>query len=326
MLLDVEDLVTKFPIKRGDIYAVNGVSFSIEKGRTLAVVGESGSGKSVTALSVMRLISKPGVIESGRIMFKGENLLTLPNAKMQALRGDSISMIFQEPMTSLNPVYTIKFQITETILRHTGSSKSAAAERAVEMLKLVGIPSPEKRINNYPHEMSGGMRQRVMIAMALACGPELLIADEPTTALDVTIQAQIMDLLYRLRERYNMGMMLITHDLGVVAEAADDVAVMYCGRIVERAPVRELFKNPLHPYTSGLINSIPRLDQNVKRLPMIRGMVPNPLRMPPGCAFSARCDSALPVCSERAPGMSALTGGHEVSCHLYNDDKIIKEA
>jgi len=317
MLLSVENLVTKFPIKRGDIYAVNDVSFHIEKGRTLAVVGESGSGKSVTALSVMRLIAQPGRIESGKIFLKDENLLRLSNAKMQSLRGNEVSMIFQEPMTSLNPVYKIKFQITETIHRHMDISRSAAADRAVEMLKLVGIPSPEKRVNNFPHEMSGGMRQRVMIAIALSCDPDLLIADEPTTALDVTIQAQIMDLLYRMRERYNMGMMLITHDLGVVAEAADDVAVMYCGKIVERAPVRELFRNPMHPYTAGLIDSIPRMDQNVKRLRMIRGMAPNPLMMPPGCPFSTRCDSRMPECGEHGPGVTAAAGGHEVSCFLY---------
>ena len=317
MLLSVENLVTKFPIKRGDIYAVNDVSFHIEKGRTLAVVGESGSGKSVTALSVMRLIAQPGRIESGKIFLKDEDLLRLSNAKMQSLRGNEVSMIFQEPMTSLNPVYTVKFQISEAVRRHMDVSRAAAEEKALEMLKLVGIPSPEKRLNNYPHEMSGGMRQRVMIAMALACDPDMLIADEPTTALDVTIQAQIIDLLYKLRERYNMGMILITHDLGIVAEVADDVVVMYCGRIVERAPVRELFKKSMHPYTVGLINSIPRMDRDAARLPMIRGMAPNPLMMPPGCLFSSRCDSCMPICRQREPDAAIVSDRHEVSCHLH---------
>jgi len=319
MLLQVKNLAVTFRLKRGDVYAVSGASFSIEKGRTLAVVGESGSGKSVTALSVMRLIPAPGKIVSGEILFNGVNLPELPNAKMQSIRGNELSMIFQEPMTSLNPVYTVQFQIMEAIRRHSDLSRQAAAERVLDMLRLVGIPSPEKRLNNYPHEMSGGMRQRVMIAMALSCDPDLLIADEPTTALDVTIQAQIIDLLYKLRERYNMGMILITHDLGIVAEVADDVVVMYCGKIVERAPVKELFKRPMHPYTVGLINSIPRLDQDIPRLPMIRGMAPNPLMLPPGCLFSARCARCSPVCRQREPGATAHPGGHEVSCHLYGD-------
>ena len=317
MLLQVKNLAVKFRLKRGEIYAVNGASFSVDKGRTLAIVGESGSGKSVTALSVMRLVPSPGGIESGEIVFNGKNLLELPDAKMQAIRGNELSMIFQEPMTSLNPVYTIEFQISEAIRRHSDISRQAAAEKVLDMLRLVGIPSPEKRMKSYPHEMSGGMRQRVMIAMALSCDPDMLIADEPTTALDVTIQAQIIDLLYKLRERYNMGMILITHDLGIVAEVADDVVVMYCGKIVERAPVRELFKNPMHPYTAGLIGSIPRMDQDLARLPMIRGMAPNPLMMPPGCPFSSRCEHCMPVCLLREPGASAFPGEHEVSCHLH---------
>jgi len=322
MLLQVRNLAVKFKLKRGDIKAVDDASLDVEKGRTLAIVGESGSGKSVTALSAMRLVPYPGRIESGEILFDGKNLLDLSSVKMQAIRGNDLSMIFQEPMTSLNPVYTIKFQITESIRRHMDLSKAAAEERALDMLRLVGIPAPERRIDSYPHEMSGGMRQRVMIAMALSCDPRLLIADEPTTALDATIQAQIIDLLYKLRERYEMGMILITHDLGIVAEIADDVAVMYCGVIVERAPVRELFKNTMHPYTIGLIKSIPRLDQDAARLPIIRGMAPNPLTMPPGCPFSPRCGHCMPVCKESKPQTCAGSNGHEVNCHLHNAGRI----
>ena len=247
MLLEVKDLETEFKVKRGTVKAVNGVSFEVDKGEILAVVGESGSGKSVTSLSVMGLIRDPGRVAGGEILFNGENLLKKSTKEMQAVRGDKISMIFQEPMTSLNPVYRVKDQIMETILTHTTMNKKEALKRAIEMLDLVGIPAPEQRVNDYPHQMSGGMRQRVMIAMALACDPELLIADEPTTALDVTIQAQILDLINRLREKLGMAVLLITHDLGVVAETADKVVVMYCGRVVEQATVEQLFTKPLHP-------------------------------------------------------------------------------
>jgi len=319
MLLDVQNLSTVFPLKRGMVHAVDDVSFSIEKGESLAIVGESGSGKSVTSLSVMGLISKPGRVESGCILYKDkEDLRTATKERMRQLRGNEISMIFQEPMTSLNPVYTIRFQLVEAIRTHLGLSKNEAADRAVEMLELAGIPSARKRMENYPHELSGGMRQRVMIAMALSCNPELLIADEPTTALDVTIQAQIMDLLSELRSRLGMSLILITHDMGIVAEASERVAVMYCGKVVEEAGVRELFRKPLHPYTVGLLASIPRMDRLVKRLTIIPGVAPDPLNLPSGCPFYDRCGERLPVCLEEMPGITR-DGEHAVRCfHRQN--------
>lgn len=259
MLLDVKNLSTEFYVKRGTVKAVNDVSFSVNKGEILAIVGESGSGKSVTSLSVMGLVRDPGKVTGGEILFNGKDLKNVSPKEMRSIRGDKISMIFQEPMTSLNPVQRIGDQICESILTHTDMNKKEALERAIEMLKVVGIPSPEQRVKDYPHQMSGGMRQRVMIAMGLCCNPELLIADEPTTALDVTIQAQILDLIKRLRDDIGMAVILITHDLGVVAETADRVVVMYCGRVVEQADVKDLFKDPKHPYTKGLIESIPRI-------------------------------------------------------------------
>ncbi len=320
MLLEVNNLKTEFQLKKGIVRAVDNVSFEIDKGEILAIVGESGSGKSVTSLSIMGLLQEPGRVAGGEILYNGEDLLQKSKKEMQAIRGDKISMIFQEPMTSLNPVYKIKDQIMESIMTHMDISKKEAYQRAVEMLNIVGIPSPEERANDYPHQMSGGMRQRVMIAMALSCNPELLIADEPTTALDVTIQAQILELLYQMREKFNMAVLLITHDLGVVAEAADRVVVMYCGKVVEQAEVKALFKNPMHPYTLGLLKSIPRLDDNgEERLYMIRGMVPNPLNMPKGCPFSDRCDKCMERCTRHMPALTEHDG-HKVRCFLYSDE------
>lgn len=320
MLLEVKNLKTEFKLKNGVVNAVDDISFSIDKGKILAIVGESGSGKSVTSLSIMGLLQDPGRVAGGEILFKGQDLLKMGKAEMRAVRGDQISMIFQEPMTSLNPVYRIKDQIMESIMTHMKVSKKEALKRTIEMLEIVGIPSAEKRANDYPHQMSGGMRQRVMIAMALIGNPELLIADEPTTALDVTIQAQILDLLYHMREKFNMAVMLITHDLGVVSEAADHVIVMYCGKIVEEADVRSLFENPLHPYTLGLLRSIPRIeDESDEPLYMIKGIVPNPLNMPDGCPFSDRCDRCMDRCRKEMPQLIEKDG-HKVRCFLYENE------
>ena len=324
MLIEVKDLVTEFKGKHGTVAAVNGVSFHVNEGEFLAVVGESGSGKSVTSLSIMGLLQGNGRVAQGEILYKGEDLLKKSEAEMQAIRGDKISMIFQEPMTSLNPVYRVKDQIMESIMTHSKVSKKEALERTIEMLRIVGIPSPEERAENYPHQMSGGMRQRVMIAMALACDPELLIADEPTTALDVTIQAQILDLLNNLRKKMNMSVMLITHDLGVVAEAADRVIVMYCGQVVESADVKSLFAQPMHPYTLGLLKSIPRLDdESNEPLYMIKGMVPNPLHMPQGCPFSDRCERCMEICKNKKPELRPV-GDHLVRCFLYENEEAAK--
>ena len=318
MLLEVKNLKTQFQMKKGIVKAVDDVSFSIHAGEVLAVVGESGSGKSVTSLSIMGLLQSPGRIAGGEILFKGEDLLKKSRKQMQEIRGNEISMIFQEPMTSLNPVYRIKDQLAESIMLHMKLKKKEAYERAVEMLELVGIPSARERANDYPHQMSGGMRQRVMIAMALSCNPELLIADEPTTALDVTIQAQILDLLNLMREKFHMAVMLITHDLGVVSETADRVIVMYCGKIMEEAAVDDIFRHPMHPYTVGLIRSIPSLDDDQdESLYMIRGMVPNPMNMPKGCPFSDRCDRCMERCKEEMPELREREDGHKVRCFLY---------
>ncbi|MDR1253415.1 MAG: ABC transporter ATP-binding protein [Oscillospiraceae bacterium] len=318
MLLEVKNLKTEFIMKKGTVKAVNDISFNLNKGETLAIVGESGSGKSVTSLSIMGLLQKPGEVTGGEILFKGENLLKKSISELRKIRGDQLSMIFQEPMTSLNPVYRIKDQLLESIKIHMHLPKEKALERALEVLNLVGIPSAEKRMNDFPHQMSGGMRQRVMIAMALSCHPELLIADEPTTALDVTIQAQILDLLQDLQEKLHMSILLITHDLGVVAETADKVAVMYCGKIVEEAAVKDLFSTPRHPYTIGLLESIPKLDENRKRLYMIRGMVPNPMDMPLGCAFSDRCEHCVDKCRSKVPALMDV-GNQKVRCFLFGD-------
>ena len=321
MLLEVKNLKTDFKLKNGVVHAVDDMSFTLDKGEILAIVGESGSGKSVTSLSIMGLLQEPGEVVGGDILYKGESLFKKSEKELQKIRGDQISMIFQEPMTSLNPVYRIGDQISESIMTHMKLSKKEARARTIEMLKTVGIPSPEERAHDYPHQMSGGMRQRVMIAMALSCNPELLIADEPTTALDVTIQAQILDLIYGLREKFNMAVLLITHDLGVVAEAADRVIVMYCGKIMESADVKSLFAKPMHPYTLGLLNSIPRIDdESGERLYMIQGMVPNPLHMPEGCPFSDRCDKCMERCKKEMPALTPVDG-HLVRCFLYEQGK-----
>ncbi len=321
-LLEVSNLKTEFKVKRGIVKAVNNVSFSVNKGEILAIVGESGSGKSVTSLSVMGLIKTPGKVTDGKIVFNGDDLSKKTPKEMRAIRGDKISMIFQEPMTSLNPVQKIGDQICESILTHTNMNKKKAMEHAIEMLRLVGIPSPEQRVKDYPHQMSGGMRQRVMIAMALCCNPQLLIADEPTTALDVTIQAQILDLINRLRKELGMAVILITHDLGVVAETADKVIVMYCGRVVEQADVKELFKAPKHPYTKGLIESIPKLSDDRERLYMIKGMVPDTTKLPAGCAFADRCECCTEKCRQKLPALIDLPdgSGRKVRCFLYSDE------
>jgi len=314
-LLEVRDLKTWFTSDYGEFRAVDGVSFILEAGRTLGIVGESGCGKSVTALSVMGLVPQPpGRIAGGEILFDGVDLLRLSSDAMRELRGDRIAMIFQEPMTSLNPVFTIGEQIAEGILRHRAMSREAAKARALEMLRRVRIPSPERRYDDYPHRLSGGMRQRVMIAMALACGPKLLIADEPTTALDVTIQAQILDLMRTLRDETGTAIVLITHDLGVIAELADDVAVMYAGRIVEHASVAALFAQPQHPYTIGLLGSIPKLHLEQDRLAAIEGQVPNPLNPVTGCAFHPRCPFADDSCRQAVPVLADVGAGHRAAC------------
>lgn len=320
-ILEIKDLRTSFFTKEMEVKAVDGVSFAIPKGKILGVVGESGSGKSITSLSILRLIDEPGKIVGGEILFKGENLLDKTEAEMRKIRGKEISMIFQEPMTSLNPTFTIGQQIGEAYKIHEGLNKKEAKERSIEMLRLVGIPSPEKRVNQYPHELSGGMRQRVMIAMALACNPELLIADEPTTALDVTIQAQILDLMKDLQNKFGMGVMLITHDLGVVAETCDYVAVMYCGKVVEYADVKTLFTNPKHPYTVGLMKSIPKYDEDIEGdLPVIKGNVPSPAEMPTGCRFSPRCPFATDLCRNKLPELETDDHGNQIRCWIYTDE------
>ncbi|HSO33280.1 MAG TPA: ABC transporter ATP-binding protein [Labilithrix sp.] len=353
-LLRVRDLVTTFRTEQGLLRAVDEVSFDVAEGATLGIVGESGCGKSVTALSILRLIPYPqGVIEEGRIELRGRDLVGLSERQMQDVRGNEISMIFQEPMTSLNPVYSVGWQIVEAIRLHQKKSRKEAKERAIEMLRLVGIPSPETNVDAYPHQLSGGMRQRVMIAMALACEPSLLIADEPTTALDVTIQAQILELLAKLKEQLGMGVVLITHDLGVVAEVCSDVAVMYAGRIVEIAKVESLFAHPRHPYTRGLLRSLPTFDKAAlaepasaardsmlageppplapgeakpkrPRLPTIEGLVPDLLALPPGCRFADRCPMVIPACREAEPDLLPVEAegndpGHLSRCIRAND-------
>ncbi|SRR6266540_818344 len=321
-LLEVKNLQTQFPTRAGLVRAVDGVSFSINRGELLGLVGESGCGKSITALSVMRLIAPPGRIVGGEIKFAGKDLLALSDSEMRAIRGDDIAMIFQDPMTSLNPVFTVGEQIMEALLLHRKLSRTQARTAAVEAMKEVAIPDPSRRISDYPHQLSGGMRQRVMIAMALACNPKLLIADEPTTALDVTIQAQILELLNELRRTRELAVLLITHDLGVVAEVADRVAVMYTGRIVEESSVAELFSRPKHPYTEGLLRSVPKLTAadvaKAQRLETIEGVVPNPTELPTGCHFAPRCHYRLPRCSEEEIPLYELEGGVKVRCVLFD--------
>ena len=320
VLLRIEGLQTHFFTEAGTVRAVDGVSLMVPKGETLGIVGESGCGKSVTALSVLRLIpNPPGKIVAGNIFLDGRDLLKLPEDEMRKVRGASISMIFQEPMTSLNPVFTVGDQIAEGIRLHQRLSKRESWNKAIEMLRLVRIPDPDRRVKEYPHQMSGGMRQRVMIAMALSCNPQLLIADEPTTALDVTIQAQILELLSQLKSELGMAVMLITHDLGVVADTAARVAVMYAGRVVEEAPVMELFANPKHPYTQGLLSSIPRIEKSERRprLQAIPGMVPDMLELPKGCKFQARCSKVFEPCSGEEPQLKEVAPNHRVRCYLY---------
>ncbi|MGI4778267.1 MAG: ABC transporter ATP-binding protein [Janthinobacterium lividum] len=314
-LLEVRDLRTHFMTDDGEFPAVDGIGFSLEAGRTLAIVGESGCGKSVTSLSIMGLVpNPPGRIRGGSIRFEGRELVGLPEREMQDLRGNGMAMIFQEPMSSLNPVFTIGEQIVEGLMRHREISRAEAGERAIAMLRKVRIPAPEQRFHEHPHKLSGGMRQRAMIAMALACEPRLLIADEPTTALDVTIQAQILALMRELQQESGTAVILITHDLGVVAEVADEVVVMYAGRIVEQAPVQALFDAPQHPYTIGLLGSIPRLDGERERLSSIEGQVPSPLRRPPGCSFADRCPFADAQCRAAVPDLREVGSQHFSAC------------
>ena len=330
-ILQVDDLQTHFFTAVGTVRAVDGVSYDLKSGETLGVVGESGCGKSVSALSILRLVANPpGRIVGGAIRFEGKNLLELSEPEMERIRGNEISMIFQEPMTSLNPLFTIGRQVSEAIALHQGLSRKEAMDRAVEMLRRVYIPEPERRVHAYPHQMSGGMRQRVMIAMALSCNPKVLIADEPTTALDVTIQAQILDLMRELHETFGTAIILITHDMGVVAENADRVVVMYAGRKVEEASARELFDNPGHPYTRGLLGSIPQLDVAARktrtrpRLAEIKGMVPSLFRLPPGCSFAPRCAFATDQCTRVVPPLAEHKPGHHVAC--WHADKLLAGA
>jgi len=319
-LLEVKNLRTTFFGADGPVHAVDNVSFNVRKGEALALVGESGCGKSVTAMSIMRLVAPPGKITAGQVRFKGRNLAELSERDMRHVRGNDIAMVFQEPMTSLNPVFKIGAQVAEAIRVHRKVSRKEARQRAGEMLELVSIPDPIKRLDDYPHQLSGGMRQRVMIAMALSCAPELLIADEPTTALDVTIQAQIMELLASLQKRLGLAILLITHDLGVVAEFCERVIVMYTGRVVEESPVRELFANPAHPYTRGLLKSLPSVAGGETRLPTIKGMVPSIASLPPGCKFNPRCPDVMPICLGNEPARMIVGPGHDARCYLHGDE------
>jgi peptide/nickel transport system ATP-binding protein len=320
-LLEIKGLKTHFFTEEGVVRAVDGIDLHIDKGETLGVVGESGCGKTVTALSILRLIPMPpGKIVEGQMLYEGRDLVTLPPGQMRRIRGKEISMVFQEPMTSLNPVFTIGEQIAEAVRLHEGLGRRAAMDKTVEMLKIVHIPNPERRVKEYPHQLSGGMRQRVMIAMALSCNPKLLIADEPTTALDVTIQAQILELLNELKAKLGMAVLLITHDMGVIAETAQRVMVMYAGKVVEEASVKELFKEPLHPYTQGLLRSIPRIDTaatHKQRLEAIPGVVPSLLNLPQGCRFAPRCQYVKPMYTEKEPPLKEIKRGHKVACWLY---------
>ncbi|HPE69255.1 MAG TPA: ABC transporter ATP-binding protein [Thermotogota bacterium] len=317
-LLEVNNLKTYFNTEDGIVKAVDGVDYLVFPGETLGIVGESGCGKSVNALSIMRLLDEKGEIKDGSIKFDGKELLSLSEANMRKIRGNDIAMIFQEPMTALNPVYTIGDQISEAIILHQKKGKEEALNLAVQMLRKVGIPEPEKRVHEYPHELSGGMRQRAMIAMALSCNPKLLIADEPTTALDVTIQAQILELMLDLQKEFGMAIIMITHDLGVIAEISDRVVVMYAGKVVEYAEVKTLFKNPKHPYTWGLLNAIPRLDLQQQSLYNIPGVVPDPLHFPPGCKFNTRCPFAEEKCRTEEPALVEEEGGHFVRCYFID--------
>ncbi len=316
-ILKVENLKTYFHTEDGIVKAVDGVSFELYEGETLGIVGESGSGKSVTSLTVMRLLDEKARIEGGKVIFNGKNLLELSEQEMQKIRGNDIAMIFQEPMVALNPVYTIGDQIMEAIILHQEVKESEARKITIELLRKVGIPEAEKRIDQYPHQLSGGMRQRAMIAMALSCKPSILIADEPTTALDVTIQAQILDLMKELQQEYGMALIMITHDMGVIAEVADRVAVMYAGKVVEYGEVEEIFTKPKHPYTYALLSSIPRLDVEQQKLKSIPGNVPDPLNFPPGCRFHPRCEFAQEKCKEEIPELVEVKERHLTACFFW---------
>lgn len=315
-ILSVQDLHTSFHTDNGEVSAVNGLSFNLDKGKTLGIVGESGSGKSVTAYSIMQILAENGYVKSGKILYKGENILEWPEKKVQKFRGEKISIIFQDPMTSLNPVFTIGYQLEEAILLHTDKNKEEAKKRAVEMLTLVGVNEPESRIKQYPHELSGGMRQRVMIAMALCCEPDILIADEPTTALDVTIQAQILELMQDLQKKMGMSIIMVTHDLGVIASICDEILVMYGGRICERGTADEIFYHPAHEYTKGLLRSIPRAENMDKKLVPIGGTPINLLNMPKGCAFCPRCENAMKICLTQVPDEVRVGENHLASCFM----------
>lgn len=321
-LLIVKDLSTHFFTEKGVVKAVDECSFVIREGETLGIVGESGCGKSVTAMSILNLIERPGKIVSGSILFDGKELVGMDDKTIRRIRGNDISMVFQEPMTSLNPVFKIGEQIIEALKLHQNLKKDEAHKKAVEMLALVGIPRADRVVYDYPHQLSGGMRQRAMIAMALSCVPKLLIADEPTTALDVTIQAQILSLMNSLKEKINTSIMLITHDLGVIAQMADHVLVMYSGKIVESAPVKELFENPKHPYTIGLLNSIPSLDEDRERLYSIDGVVPSPFDLPEGCYFAPRCQKSMDICKHNQPITCYVSKNHAVNCFLYSHGEV----
>ncbi|MFE2106210.1 ABC transporter ATP-binding protein [Kitasatospora sp. NPDC059463] len=326
-LLEVKDLHVEFHTRDGVAKAVNGVNYSVAAGETLAVLGESGSGKSVTAQTIMGILDMPpGKISQGQILFRGQDMLAMKEEERRQIRGQKIAMIFQDALSSLNPVMTVGAQLGEMFRVHRGASKKEAREKAVELMERVRIPAAKQRVGDYPHQFSGGMRQRIMIAMALSMEPDLIIADEPTTALDVTVQAQVMDLLAELQDEYNMGLILITHDLGVVADVADKIAVMYAGRIVETAPVHDLYANPAHPYTKGLLRSIPRLDQKGQELYAIKGLPPNLLKVPAGCAFNPRCDVATDVCRTEIPKLHQVTDkdgkeltGRRSACHLWKE-------
>lgn len=320
-IFQIKGLKTQFFTSKGIVPAVDGVDITVKKGEAVGLVGESGCGKSMTAMSVMQLLKYPGRVVEGEILLNGEDLLKKTKSEMDDIRGNKVSMIFQEPMTALNPVYTIGKQVSEAILTHEkGVSKEEAKKRAIEIFRKVGIPEPEKRYSVYPHQLSGGLRQRVMIGMAMVCNPQLMIADEPTTALDVTIEAQILYLMNQLQKEQGTAIVMITHNLGVVAESCDYVYVMYAGKIMEEAPVRELFKNPMHPYTYGLMNSIPKMTETKQHLYTIKGLVPNLLHLPQGCRFCPRCDKAMKICTMYEPDLYETDDGHKVRCFLYNKE------
>jgi oligopeptide transport system ATP-binding protein len=324
-LLQVQDLHTSFPTDSGEVRAVNGINFSLEKGKVLGIVGESGSGKSVTAYSILRILDYPGKITKGQILFEGEDIVQMPKGRMRWVRGNKISIIFQDPMTSLNPVYTVGNQLRETIRLHSERNRKEAQARALEMLQLVGVNEPQKRLKQYPHQLSGGMRQRVMIAMALACEPDILIADEPTTALDVTIQAQILELMLELKDKLGMAIIMITHDLGVIAEMCDEIIVMYAGRVCERGTAEEIFYNPRHEYTKGLLRSIPKMTATKEKLTPIGGSPVDLLNMPKGCAFAARCDHAMKICLTHQPEEIDINPNHRAACWMNMKDRFLSQ-